>query len=68
MVAVEGRFLRGEAVACIDEHGNEVARGLVNYIPAEARRIIRHPTRDLAQILGYLIEPELINHDNKVLL
>lgn len=68
MVAVEGRFLRGEAVACIDEHGNEVARGLVNYSSAEARRIIHHPTRDLAQILGYLIEPELIRRDNMVLL
>jgi glutamate 5-kinase len=37
--AVQGRFNRGEVVACVDEAGQEVARGLVNYDAEEAHRI-----------------------------
>ncbi|MDE1713374.1 hypothetical protein PWG14_12330, partial (plasmid) [Chromobacterium amazonense] len=45
--AVEGDFLRGEAVACVDAEGNEVARGLVNYSSDEARQIMRKGTREI---------------------
>ena len=63
---VDGRFLRGDVVACVDEHGTEVARGLANYGSEEARLIMRRPTRDIEGILGYLVEPELIHRDNMV--
>ena len=63
---VRGDFLRGEAVACVDRDGREVARGLVNYSSDEARQIMRHPTRDIEGILGYVGEPELIHRDNLV--
>ena len=53
-------------VACVDEHGTEVARGLANYGSEEARLIMRRPTRDIEGILGYLVEPELIHRDNMV--
>lgn len=66
VAAVEGEFLRGEVVACVDEQGQEVARGLVNYSADEARLIMRRPTRELESILGYLVEPELIHRDNMV--
>ena len=68
VVAVAGDFARGEAVACVDAAGNEVARGLVNYGADEASRIQRHPSRDIEAILGYVDEPELIHRDNLVLL
>jgi len=45
-----------------------VARGLVNYAAAEARRIMRRPSAEIASILGYVDEPELIHRDNLVLL
>ncbi|HHH47925.1 MAG TPA: glutamate 5-kinase [Gammaproteobacteria bacterium] len=67
VVAVEGEFDRGEAVACVDESGREIARGLVNYDAAEARRIMGRPSRELESILGYVGEPELIHRDNLVL-
>ncbi|OWY40782.1 glutamate 5-kinase [Xenophilus sp. AP218F] len=66
--AVEGDFLRGEAVACIDADGNEVARGLVNYSSDEARQIMRKSTREIEGALGYMVEPELIHRDNMVTL
>jgi len=67
VTAVEGDFDRGEVVACVDETGREIARGLVNYDADEARRIMGRPSRELESILGYVGEPELIHRDNLVL-
>ncbi|NIU03054.1 MAG: glutamate 5-kinase, partial [Gammaproteobacteria bacterium] len=39
VAGVEGDFVRGEMVACVDEQGKEVARGLANYSADEARKI-----------------------------
>lgn len=64
---VEGQFLRGEIVSCVDEQGREVARGLVNYAADEARRIMGQPTERIEHVLGYVVEPELIHRDNLVL-
>ena len=65
---VEGDFLRGEAVACVDHEGTEVARGLVNYSSSEARTIMHKSTRELEAALGYMIEAELIHRDNMIAL
>ena len=65
---VIGEFGRGEVVACIDSAGREIARGLVNYSSAETRRILRAPSGEIEQRLGYIEEPELIHRDNLVLL
>lgn len=66
VTAVDGEFLRGEVVACVDQYGREVARGLVNYSSDETRQIMRHATREIEAILGYMGEPELIHRDNMV--
>ncbi len=66
--AVEGSFPRGEMVRCVDENGNEVARGLVNYSAADARRIMGQGSARIADILGYKDDDELIHRDNLVLL
>ena len=63
-----GEFERGAVVAILDPNGNDVARGLVNYNSAEARRIARHSSHDIESILGYVDELELIHRDNLVLL
>jgi len=68
VVEVNGAFARGDVVACVDADGREVARGLVNYSSAEARLIARRPSADIAQVLGFIEEPELIHRDNLVLL
>jgi len=68
VVAVHGGFERGEAVACLDPEGREVARGLVNYSANEARSIMRRASNEIEAVLGYVDEPELIHRDNLVLL
>lgn len=63
---VQGEFERGEVIACVDGQGNEIARGLVNYGAAEARRIAGRPSSEIESLLGYVDEPELIHRDNLV--
>ena len=64
---VDGEFERGAVVACLDEAGNEIARGLSNYASSEARRIAGCPSSEIEQRLGYLDAPELIHRDNLVI-
>ncbi|MCL2872454.1 MAG: glutamate 5-kinase [Betaproteobacteria bacterium] len=66
VIRVEGEFDRGEVVGCYDETGKELARGLINYNAADARRILRQPSSQIAAILGHMEEPELIHRDNLV--
>ncbi|UUX95761.1 glutamate 5-kinase [Aquabacterium sp. J223] len=64
---VDGEFHRGDVIAVRDDAGAEVARGLANYSSAEARLIARQPSSEIARLLGYSAEPELIHRDNLVL-
>ena len=68
VVAVAGDFERGELVVCVDAHGQEIARGLVNYTAVETNRILKKSSAEIEQILGYVDEPELIHRDNLVVL
>lgn len=68
VVSVEGSFDRGDVVACLDPQGQIIARGLVNYSSAETARIMRQPSSEIASILGYVDEAELIHRDNLILL
>jgi glutamate 5-kinase len=67
VVEVTGEFERGEVVAVLDADGRELARGLINYSAADARRIARRPSSEIEALLGYVEEPELIHRDNLVL-
>ncbi|RPI44762.1 MAG: glutamate 5-kinase [Betaproteobacteria bacterium] len=66
--AVEGDFDRGALVSCLSPEGKEIARGLINYSSADAKRILRTPSNAIELRLGYVDEPELIHRDNLVLL
>jgi glutamate 5-kinase len=65
---VQGEFGRGDVITCTDESGRAVARGMSNYASSDARRIMRRPSSDILEILGFVEEPELIHRDNMVLL
>ena len=65
--AVQGKFTRGELVSCMDSHGVEIARGLVNYNSDEANRIKGQSTEAIPKILGYRDDDELIHRDNLVI-
>jgi len=68
VIKVLGEFKRGEVVAILNEHNQDIARGLSNYSSDEAQRIARHASLEIETILGYVAEPELVHRDNLVLL
>ena len=66
IVGVDGEFVRGDLVRCVDNNGREIARGLVNYPAAEARRLAGKASAAIEPILGYGGPPEMIHRDNMV--
>jgi glutamate 5-kinase len=67
VTAIEGKFNRGDLVACLDPSGAEVARGLVNYDTVDALALIGKTTRRIEALQGHVDDPELIHRDNLVL-
>ena len=64
---VTGTYTRGEMVSCVDESGQEIARGLVNYNHIESAAIQGRSSAEIESILGYAGDEELIHRDNLVL-
>jgi glutamate 5-kinase len=67
VIDVQGTFQRGDIVICVDENNHKVARGLVNYSSEESNLIKTKSSKEIADILGYRDEAELIHRDNLVL-
>ncbi len=67
VVAVEGTFEPGEAVAIRDTRGQEVARGLVNYPSDQVNRIKGVRSTQIAEVLGHKTHDEIVHRDNLVL-
>ncbi len=65
---VRGSFSVGECVRCIDHHGKEFARGLVNYSAQELNQIKGLHTSRIEKVLGYKAYDEIIHRDDLVLL
>ena len=68
VTSVDGDFQRGDLVACMNNDGQEIARGLINYSAAETRQIMGKSSQDIEGILGYVDESELIHRDNLALI
>ncbi|MGE0255495.1 MAG: glutamate 5-kinase [Alphaproteobacteria bacterium] len=67
VTAVDGHFERGDAVVVRDAGGHELARGLVAYSAADARRIAGHRSGEIEQILGFRGREEMIHRDDLAL-
>ncbi|NLN77567.1 MAG: glutamate 5-kinase [Armatimonadetes bacterium] len=67
IVGCEGVFEIGDLVAVIDEHHNQIARGLTNYAAAELTLIRGKHSDEIETILGYKDFDEVIHRDNLVL-
>ncbi len=65
---IQGSFGVGDCVACVDESGQEFARGLVNYHSAALAQIKGLKTGQIEQILGYKVSDEVIHRDDLALL
>jgi glutamate 5-kinase len=68
VTAIDGAFTAGDPVDLLDENGNAVARGLVNYDSAELPALLGRSTRELARELGAAYEREVVHRDDLVLL
>ncbi|MEN9465270.1 MAG: hypothetical protein RL217_1451 [Pseudomonadota bacterium] len=68
VLSATGNFERGQLVLCMDEQGQRIAKGLVNYGQKDALKILRTPTAQLESKLGFMAEAELIHRDNLVVL
>jgi glutamate 5-kinase len=66
VVAVNGRFDRGDAVRVIGPGGREIARGLTAYSSDDARRIRGRKSAEIEQLLGYRGRQEIIHRDDLV--
>ncbi|WP_434614636.1 glutamate 5-kinase [Azospirillum sp. B2RO_4] len=66
VTAVQGDFDRGDVVIVRTQEGREVARGLVAYSADDARRILRHKSTEIPEILGYQGRDEMIHRDDLV--
>ncbi len=64
---VEGSFRRGAAVRCVGPDGRELARGLVAYDAADARRIAGKRSAEIETILGFTFGDALVHKDELVL-
>ena len=64
---IEGRFERGDAVVIWNGDGQEIGRGLAAYGHEDAGAIIGRKSGEIADILGYRGDPELVHRDDMVL-
>jgi len=68
VIAVSGRFARGDTVSVLDRSGNEIARGLIAYSDRDAVRIVGKRSADIEALLGFRGRDELIHRDDLVML
>lgn len=66
IVKVEGEFASKSNVRIIDQHGQEIARGLVEYSSQEIDLIKGQTSKAIAQLLGYFGAAEVIHRANLV--
>jgi glutamate 5-kinase len=64
ITAVEGEFGTGDLVSLVDQQGQELGRGLVNYPTHELRKLMGQPTSQMEGLLGYRGHPEAVHRDH----
>jgi glutamate 5-kinase len=68
VVAVSGRFARGDTVSVLDRDGNEIARGMIAYSDRDAARIVGKRSADIEALLGFRGRDEIIHRDDLVMM
>lgn len=64
VVRVEGNFDVGDVVEIVNEKGELVGRGIVNYSSSDLEKISGHRSSDLKKILGYEGSKVVVHIDN----
>lgn len=68
VVQVKNRFNLGDVVSILDEHGEEFAKGMVNYSSADCKKIAGKHSDEIEDTLGHKNHDALITRDNIVIL
>ncbi|HIJ58738.1 MAG TPA: glutamate 5-kinase [Deltaproteobacteria bacterium] len=67
MIEVRGRFSLGNSVLLLNEAGDQIAVGMVNYHSGDIRKIIGAKSAEIESRLGFKHDDEVIHRDNLVL-
>jgi glutamate 5-kinase len=68
VLAVQGRFSRGDIVEVCDADNARVAVGISDYAAGEIEQIRGKQSRAITETLGYAFGDEVIHRDNLALL
>tara|TARA_Y100001936_G_scaffold27345_2_gene25583 strand:- start:325 stop:1458 length:1134 start_codon:yes stop_codon:yes gene_type:complete len=67
VLKVEGKFLKGAQVVCVNSKTmKEIAKGLISYDSEEIDQIKGMKSKDIEKVLGYKYSDEIMNRDNMV--
>jgi len=67
ILEVHGAFGPGDAVECLDQEGRVIAVGLINYGSGDVEKIKGRKSGEIASILGFKDDDEVMHRDNLVL-
>lgn len=67
ILEVHGTFGLGDAVECTDQDGRVIAVGLINYSSGDVVKIKGRKTAEIAEIIGFKDDDEVMHRDNLVL-
>jgi glutamate 5-kinase len=68
IIAVEGRFERGDPVDILSGEGVRVGRGIANYPAEDIKKICRRRSSEIEQLLGYSYGNYVVHRDDLVVL
>jgi glutamate 5-kinase len=63
---IHGDFQKGDAIIIMNQSGQAIAKGLVDYSAEEVRLIMKRKSSDFEALLGYHGSDEIIHRDNLV--
>ncbi len=66
--SIEGNFARGDAIKIMSRQGNVIGHALINYNSNDAKQLCGVKSKDIASILGYAHEEEMVHRDNMSIL
>jgi glutamate 5-kinase len=68
VIAVSGRFARGDTVSVLDRDGVEIARGMIASNEKDAAQIAGKRSADIEAIVGFRGRAEMIHRDDLVIM
>jgi len=67
VLRVEGTFEIGDSVSCVNQQGEEIARGLTVYSSEDVAKLAGRATKEIDRVLGYSNGDEVLHRDDLVL-